>query len=71
MVEHLQNCRNAGALCFLAILLVFAFAADAARAEQSGAKAHTRIISIGGSITEIIYALGAADGLIAVDTTSR
>tara|TARA_Y100000588_G_scaffold392778_1_gene505903 strand:- start:1846 stop:2799 length:954 start_codon:yes stop_codon:yes gene_type:complete len=71
VVEHLQNCRNAGALCFLAILLVFAFAADAARAEQSGAKAHTRIISIGGSITEIIYALGAADGLIAVDTTSR
>ena len=29
-----------------------------------------RIISIGGSITEIIYALGAEDSLVAVDSTS-
>ena len=30
-----------------------------------------RIISIDGSITEIVYALGAGDQLVAVDTTSR
>ena len=29
-----------------------------------------RIIAIGGSITEIIYALGAEDKLVAVDSTS-
>ncbi|MEE2732552.1 MAG: ABC transporter substrate-binding protein [Pseudomonadota bacterium] len=31
----------------------------------------TRVISIDGSITEIVYALGAADHLVGVDTTSR
>ncbi|MCY4211735.1 MAG: ABC transporter substrate-binding protein [Gammaproteobacteria bacterium] len=36
-------------------------------AEQGGAN---RIIAIGGSITEIIYALGAQDWLVAVDSTS-
>lgn len=30
----------------------------------------TRVISVGGSITEIVYALGAADRLVAVDSTS-
>jgi len=30
-----------------------------------------RIVSIGGSVTEIIYALGAADRLVAVDSTSQ
>lgn len=29
-----------------------------------------RIVSIGGSVTEIVYALGAEDGLVAVDSTS-
>ena len=37
----------------------------------SHAAAEKRIISAGGSITEIIYALGAEDALVAVDTTSR
>lgn len=37
----------------------------------SNAAAEKRIISAGGSITEIIYALGAEDALVAVDTTSR
>jgi iron complex transport system substrate-binding protein len=30
----------------------------------------TRIVSVGGSTTEIVYALGAADRLVGVDTTS-
>jgi len=31
----------------------------------------SRIVSIGGSVTEIVFALGAEDRLVAVDTTSR
>jgi iron complex transport system substrate-binding protein len=30
----------------------------------------SRVVSIGGAVTEIVYALGAADRLVAVDTTS-
>ncbi|ASP38326.1 hemin ABC transporter substrate-binding protein [Bacterioplanes sanyensis] len=36
-----------------------------------GAQAQTRLVSIDGSITEIIYALGAQTQLVGVDTTSR
>nr|WP_244635771.1 ABC transporter substrate-binding protein [Chthonobacter albigriseus] len=41
------------------------FAALAHAAEPA-----TRIVSVGGSVTEILYALGAADRIAAVDTTS-
>ena len=37
---------------------------------EAGAQHGSRIVSVGGSITEIVYALGAADRLIAVDSTS-
>ncbi len=33
-------------------------------------RAPARVISIGGSVTEIVYALDVADGLVATDTTS-
>lgn len=48
------------------ILLLFAFAlaGGAVRADQD------RIVSIGGSVTEVVYALGAGDRLVAVDSTS-
>ena len=39
-------------------------------AQEAGNEAPDRIIAIGGSITEIIYALGAEDRLAAVDSTS-
>ncbi|MGD9884672.1 MAG: hemin ABC transporter substrate-binding protein, partial [Reyranella sp.] len=42
-----------------------AFAAPAARARKA-----PRIVSIGSSLTEILYALGAQDLLVGVDTTS-
>lgn len=54
------------AACLLALPLPAA-AEDAAVADLSHA---TRILSIGGSITEIVYALGEEDRLIARDTTS-
>lgn len=46
------------------VLVAFTLASGAARAEQE------RVVAIGGSITEIIYALGAEDRLVAVDSTS-
>lgn len=51
-----------------------AIAAAAVAAAALGALPATageRVISIGGAITEIVYALGAGDRLIARDTTSR
>lgn len=36
----------------------------------SAADAEERIIAVGGSVTEIVYALGAEDRLVAVDSTS-
>jgi len=35
------------------------------------AQAAERLVAIGGAVTEIVYALGAADRLVAVDSTSR
>ncbi len=39
-------------------------------ATETGGSQADRVVSIGGSITEIVYALGAGDGLVAVDSTS-
>lgn len=49
-------------------LAAFAFAASLLLAGQAAAA--ERIVSIGGSVTEILYALGLGDRIIAVDTTS-
>ncbi|MEM9439686.1 MAG: ABC transporter substrate-binding protein [Pseudomonadota bacterium] len=46
------------------VLVAFTLFSVAARADQE------RIVSIGGSVTEIVYALGASDRLVAVDSTS-
>jgi iron complex transport system substrate-binding protein len=54
------------------LLLAFGFAASAALAEegQDVFKDTSRIASIGGSVTEIVYALGEQDKLVARDSTS-
>jgi iron complex transport system substrate-binding protein len=31
----------------------------------------TRIVSVGGDVTEILYALGKGDRIVAIDTTSQ
>lgn len=49
----------------LIAMLLMAFASQL-RAETAG-----RIVSAGGSVTEIVYALGQGDRLVARDTTSR
>lgn len=50
-----------------ALLLLCALAACVSREIPERA---TRIVSIGGSVTEIVYALGAQDRLVGVDTSS-
>lgn len=58
----------------LAVAAVLATVAGAALAEPSpggGNGGGARVVSIGGSITEVVYALGAQDRLVAVDSTSR
>lgn len=55
---------RATARCGLAAILFLA-------APPATAEAPQRIVSIGGAVTEIVYALGAADRLVAVDSTSQ
>jgi len=59
--------RVAGAL--LALGLCLASSTGAAAAEDA-AKDTSRIVAIGGDVTEILYALKAAPKVVAVDTTS-
>jgi iron complex transport system substrate-binding protein len=68
--------RRAGAVCFTLGLTLVPLVApergDTARASQVEtipADAR-RIVSVGGSLTEIVYALGAQDRLVARDSTS-
>jgi len=49
------------------LALALAFGTSAAQAADTPAH---RIVSVGGAITEIVYALGLADSIVAVDTTS-
>lgn len=49
----------------LIVLLLSAAASDA------GADDKPRVVSIGGAVTEVVAALGAADRLVAIDSTSR
>ncbi|MDF2118830.1 ABC transporter substrate-binding protein [Roseiarcaceae bacterium H3SJ34-1] len=58
-----RGIRRAGKL-MLALALLSAAGAPSIAAER------LQIVSVGGSITEIIYALGAQERIVAVDTTS-
>ncbi|MEM9198479.1 MAG: ABC transporter substrate-binding protein [Pseudomonadota bacterium] len=53
-----------------AILVVFASVSAVIGALATPAAAAERVLSVGGSITEIVYALGQGDRLVARDTTS-
>jgi iron complex transport system substrate-binding protein len=47
-----------------------AAAAALAAASIAGAQGPSRVVAVGGAVTEIVYALGAEDRLVAVDSTS-
>ncbi|AXS38972.1 ABC transporter substrate-binding protein [Breoghania sp. L-A4] len=62
-MHHCLSSSGRG-LAALVLLAGLAFYGQPASADAP------RIVSIGGSVTEIVYALGAEDRLVAVDTTS-
>jgi iron complex transport system substrate-binding protein len=59
----------ASAICF-APLAAGAITVRDASGRQVDVKDASRIVSVGGAVTEILYALGLADRVIAVDSTS-
>jgi iron complex transport system substrate-binding protein len=64
-----QAMRSMPILLRATIAYVLAVVAVYAHAQGTGA-APPRIVSVGGSLTEIVYAVGAQQQLVAVDTTS-
>lgn len=65
----LFSVRSVVKLLAAGLCAVMIAAPAAVRAQDNHADAK-RIVSLGGTITEIVYALGAGDRIIAVDTTS-
>ena len=55
---------------FAAVLLAATCVAGETMAADKGNPEASRIVSIGGTITEILYALGAEDRIVARDSTS-
>lgn len=73
MMAHVpRSVSHAGLLTALAALAIPALVATGlvAATPAAASEAPSRIVSIGGAITEILFDLGAADRLAAVDTTS-
>lgn len=68
--------RTTGRAAFLALALaIFAAPAGAVTVRDAGGrtvevKDAGRVVSVGGAVTEILYALGLADKIVAVDSTS-
>jgi iron complex transport system substrate-binding protein len=69
-----QNLLRAGLLTGVLCLVAFGLGAEVIAGEASAATTAAydsrRVVSIGGSLTEILYALGAQQRIAAVDTTS-
>lgn len=63
-------------LSVLAVIAATTFSAEVSQAGAAGAEtqektpAASRVVSVGGSVTEILYALGLEKQVVAVDTTS-
>ena len=69
--RHCAGTNSTGSLVLLLLIFGLAFGEprNVAAAETTRAE-HDRIVSIGGTVTEIAYALGAGDRIVAVDATS-
>ena len=75
MRPTLARVRDIAALAAAALLTCSAAAADAVTVRDAGGQPVTitdpsRIVAVGGAITEILYALGLQERIVAVDTTS-
>lgn len=63
--------RKFPAIAIAAISLFAGFACESTRSgERSVSAGSVRIVSVGGPVTEIVYALGAEDKLVGTDTSS-
>ena len=69
MIAHCPVARRKRALVATGSLALLLAAAPAAAAEGRTAQA-TRVITVGGALTEIAYALGVESRLVGIDTTS-
>ena len=74
--KTLSALLHLAAIIFIFVLYLgnFAVLSDAKPAAPLKEKSQTRdmrIVSIGGTITEILYALGSGSEIVAVDSTSR
>lgn len=69
MIRSPKFSRRCGAFAALAILSAVGLS-PAARAEEARALDTSRLITIGGAVTEIVFDLGLGDKVIARDTTS-
>jgi iron complex transport system substrate-binding protein len=70
-----QRVRRSVAPLVLAAVLMMPAAADAVTVRDASGRSvdvkdASRIVSVGGAITEILYALGVSDRIVAVDSTS-
>lgn len=72
MPEQLWPSSTARRQCLRALgaAPLWAWGAARARAAQPGTAAAQRIVALGGSLTEVVYALGAEGRLVGTDTTS-
>ena len=75
MAHMIPSARRIAAALLAAAISLAPLAADAITVRDAGGRTvevtdASRIVSVGGAVTEILYALGLADRVIAVDTTS-
>lgn len=74
MINPLRSARSAKTVRVRALSLAVAAAvafAGPASAETPGGRPNQRIVSVGGDVTEIVFALGQQHRLVARDTTSN
>lgn len=72
-LSNVASCVVAGVICALVLGGEPALASEVrpADAAAQGAARDARIVSIGGAVTEILFALGVGDRVVAVDQTSQ
>lgn len=69
-MNHHMNRRNSLRTLMSAGALGTSWVTSGAWAQSSGPASNTRIVSVHGSLTEVVYLLGAQDQLVGTDTTS-
>lgn len=70
MLSSLRNIARTTGHAALATLLLSGALAGAAHADETAGVDASRIVSVGGDVTEALYELGLGDNVVAVDTTS-